>query len=74
MKNALFGLAVVFMSFGCTPISERKQPMPSLQQLASMDLKLDGPKLAEVYCGNCHLKPEPGFWIRKLGKILFCQI
>ncbi|WP_297335653.1 VCBS repeat-containing protein [Algoriphagus sp.] len=59
MKNLLFGFLVVPILFGCNPISERKQPMPSLPQLASMDLKLDGPKLAEVYCGNCHLKPEP---------------
>lgn len=59
MKNVFFGLVAIILSIGCNPISERKQPIPSLQQLASMDLKLDGPKLAEVYCGNCHLEPEP---------------
>ena len=59
MKKIYWYLVVAIVTLGCNPISERKQPIPSLQQLASMDLKLDGPKLAEVYCGNCHLKPEP---------------
>ncbi len=44
---------------GCNPISERKQPPLSLEQLAVSDLNLDGERLAEAYCGSCHLKPEP---------------
>ena len=45
--------------FGCNPISERKQPPLSLEQLAVSDLNLNGERLAEAYCGSCHLKPEP---------------
>jgi hypothetical protein len=43
----------------CGPISERKQPPPSLQQLASSDLDLSGEQLANGYCVVCHLKPDP---------------
>lgn len=68
MKKNLFGFMMWILFFGCNPISERKQPIPSLQQLASMDLKLDGAKLAEVYCGNCHLKPEPEILDQKTWK------
>lgn len=57
MRNFAF-LAVLFI-MGCNPISDRKQPIPSLQRLAQMDLKLNGKQLAEVYCGNCHLQPKP---------------
>lgn len=54
-------LAFLFfiMAIGCNPISERKQPIPSLYRLSQMDLKLEGKQLAELYCANCHLKPEP---------------
>ncbi len=45
--------------WGCGPISERKQPPPSLQQLASSDLNLSGEQLANGYCAACHLKPDP---------------
>lgn len=48
-------LGVVF----CKPISERKQPPPTLQQLASEDLNLNGEQLANAYCATCHIKPEP---------------
>lgn len=58
LKSWIFILVAV-LSNACNPISERKQPLPSLERLASMDLKLDGEKLAEAYCGSCHLKPEP---------------
>lgn len=43
----------------CNPISDRKQPPPSLEQLASSDLNLSGEQLANAYCANCHVKPEP---------------
>lgn len=43
----------------CKPISERKQPPPTLEQLASEDLNLNGEQLANAYCATCHLKPEP---------------
>jgi len=45
--------------FGCNPISDRKQPPLTLEQLAASDLNLTGERLAEAYCGSCHLKPEP---------------
>lgn len=50
-----------FLAFtlACNPISERKQPPLSLEQLAASDLNLNGERLAEAYCGSCHLKPEP---------------
>ena len=47
------------LAYSCSPISERKQPPPSLEQLASLDLKLNGEQLANAYCASCHLKPEP---------------
>ncbi|MDI1324758.1 MAG: VCBS repeat-containing protein [Algoriphagus sp.] len=53
-----FAFFLVFI-VGCNPISERKQPPLSLEQLASSDLNLNGERLAEAYCGSCHLKPEP---------------
>ncbi|TFV94642.1 VCBS repeat-containing protein [Algoriphagus kandeliae] len=52
-------ILLIFIFSACGPISERKQPVPSLYQLSQMDLNLDGEKLAELYCGNCHLKPDP---------------
>ncbi len=45
--------------FSCNPISERKQPPPSLNQLAAADLNLNGEQLANAYCAACHVKPEP---------------
>lgn len=51
-----FGIIV----FSCEPISERKQPMPTLQQLAAnKNLNLNGEQLSNLYCGSCHLKPAP---------------
>lgn len=47
------------LMWSCGPISERKQPPPSLQQLAQSDLDLTGEQLANGYCAACHLKPEP---------------
>lgn len=59
MRITLLLFAVLAIGSSCDPISERKQPIPTLYQLSQMDLKLDGKQLADVYCGNCHLKPEP---------------
>jgi hypothetical protein len=50
---------ILIVSFGCSPISERKQPPPTLEQLAATDLNLNGEQLANAYCATCHLKPEP---------------
>ncbi|MEN2282321.1 VCBS repeat-containing protein [Algoriphagus sp. SE2] len=52
-------LILILGLFSCSPISERKQPPPTLNQLASTDLKLNGEQLADAYCATCHLKPEP---------------
>lgn len=57
--NRLIVLLLIFGLFSCNPISERKQPPPTLNQLASTDLNLDGEQLANAYCANCHVKPEP---------------
>lgn len=57
-KSTLVGFSLLVI-FGCSPISERKQPPPTLAQLATTDLKLDGEQLANAYCATCHLKPEP---------------
>lgn len=70
MRFTSFVLVFVIF-FACEPISERKQPIPSLYQLSQMDLDLDGEKLAELYCGNCHIKPNPdildkGTWENKV--------
>ena len=59
MRIILLLFALIAIGSSCNPISERKQPIPTLYQLSQMDLKLDGKQLADVYCGNCHLKPEP---------------
>ncbi|GAB3222892.1 VCBS repeat-containing protein [Algoriphagus aestuariicola] len=45
--------------WSCGQIAERKQPSPSLQQLANSDLDLSGEQLANGYCAACHVKPEP---------------
>ncbi|KAI9549902.1 putative copper homeostasis protein cutC like protein [Daphnia sinensis] len=52
-------LVLNYLVIACNPISERKQPPPTLEQLASTDLKLNGDRLAEAYCGSCHLMPKP---------------
>lgn len=55
-----FGLLFGIIVLSCEPISERKQPMPTLQQLAAnKNLNLNGEQLANLYCGSCHLKPAP---------------
>ncbi len=61
------GVALLWLglAMACGPISERKQPAPSLEQLATLDLKLDGEQLANAYCGSCHIKPEPSVLDRK---------
>lgn len=56
--NKSLSIALIAL-FSCNPISERKQPPPSLTQLASADLNLDGEQLANAYCASCHVKPEP---------------
>lgn len=58
-------LLLLFVLIGCSPISERKQPAPSLAQLATTDLKLNGEQLANAYCGSCHVKPEPSILDQK---------
>jgi len=55
----LIGFIISIVFVACNPISERKQPPPTLEQLAAIDLKLNGEQLANAYCGSCHLKPEP---------------
>lgn len=57
--RSLIVLVLVTLLCSCNPISERKQPPPSLEKLASMDLNLNGEQLANAYCGSCHVKPEP---------------
>lgn len=57
--RSLIVLIVVSLSSSCNPISERKQPPPTLEQLASTDLNLNGEQLANAYCASCHMKPEP---------------
>lgn len=55
----LIVIIVLFCCGACGSISERKQPAPTLEQLASLDLKLNGEQLANAYCSTCHLKPNP---------------
>lgn len=50
---------ILFALGACGPISERKQPPPTLEQLAAADLNLSGEQLANAYCATCHVKPEP---------------
>jgi hypothetical protein len=57
MRKYLWVVGLIGVS--CGPISERKQPPPSLQQLAQSDLNLTGEQLANGYCAACHIKPEP---------------
>jgi len=63
--NRLLVLIFIVGLFSCSPISERKQPPPTLNELASTDLKLNGEQLANAYCATCHLKPEPTILDRK---------
>jgi hypothetical protein len=57
MRKLLWVAGLICLS--CGPISERKQPPPSLQQLSQSDLDLTGEQLANGYCATCHLKPDP---------------
>lgn len=59
LRSGKLVMVSLMFCFACNPIAERKQPPPSLEQLAALDLKLNGEKLAAAYCGSCHLKPEP---------------
>ncbi len=59
LKKFIYSLLIIGAFCSCSPISERKQPPPTLYQLANTDLNLDGKQLADAYCANCHLKPEP---------------
>ena len=55
-----YGILIGGIVLSCEPISERKQPMPTLQQLAAnKNLNLNGEQLANAYCGSCHLMPAP---------------
>jgi hypothetical protein len=64
LTRLLFLLLIVGMA-SCGPISERKQPPLTLNQLAATDLNLNGEQLANAYCATCHLKPEPDILDRK---------
>lgn len=57
MRKFLWVVGLIGVS--CGPISERKQPPPSLYQLSQSDLDLSGEQLANGYCAACHIKPEP---------------
>ena len=57
MRKFLWLVGLIGVS--CGPISERKQPSPSLYQLSQSDLDLSGEQLANGYCAACHIKPEP---------------
>jgi hypothetical protein len=56
---------VMVMAWACEPISERKQPPPSLYQLSQSDLNLSGEQLAKGYCAACHLMPDPSILDKK---------
>lgn len=62
--SVYFLLGIILVA--CNPISERKQPPPTLEQLATTDLKLNGEQLANAYCGSCHLKPDPSVLDQKI--------
>ncbi|MFC3878800.1 FG-GAP repeat domain-containing protein [Algoriphagus namhaensis] len=60
MRNLRVILAILLVTMACEPISERKQPPPSLEQLAAdQNLNLSGGQLAKAYCGSCHIAPDP---------------
>ncbi|GMQ24666.1 hypothetical protein Aoki45_13480 [Algoriphagus sp. oki45] len=56
-RSWVVGVLVLFSA--CGQIGERKQPPPSLYELAQSDLNLSGEQLAKGYCGSCHLMPDP---------------
>lgn len=62
----LLAISVILSISACESISERKQPRPTLEQLASLDLKLDGEQLASAYCAACHLKPNPSLLDKRI--------
>lgn len=66
--GCLIVLLAAVILYSCSPITERKQPPPSLEQLASMDLKLSGEQLANAYCASCHVKPDPEILDKKTWK------
>jgi hypothetical protein len=63
----VFCTVLLAIVWGCEPLTERKQPPPSLYQLSQSDLDLSGEQLAKGYCAACHLMPDPSV-------LDFCQI
>ncbi|KEO74344.1 FG-GAP repeat domain-containing protein [Anditalea andensis] len=48
--------------------SDEEQETARLQELAEMDLILDGHQLANAYCNVCHIKPEPDLLTKNVWK------
>lgn len=61
----IFCTVLLAIVWGCEPLSERKQPPPSLYQLSQSDLDLSGEQLAKGYCAACHLMPDPSVLDKK---------
>uniref|UniRef100_UPI0040485108 FG-GAP repeat domain-containing protein n=1 Tax=Algoriphagus sp. TaxID=1872435 RepID=UPI0040485108 len=70
MRLACGFVWVLVLFWGCDPISERKQPPPSLYQLSQSDLNLSGEQLAKGYCATCHLMPDPTILDKKTWSTL----
>lgn len=70
MRLAWCFVWVLVLFWGCDPISERKQPPPSLYQLSQSDLNLSGEQLAKGYCAACHLMPDPTILDKKTWSTL----
>ncbi len=62
---SVFCSILLAIFWACEPISERKQPPPSLYQLSQSDLNLSGEQLAKGYCAACHLMPDPSVLDKK---------
>lgn len=61
----IFCTVLLAIVWGCEPLTERKQPPPSLYQLSQSDLDLSGEQLAKGYCAACHLMPDPSVLDKK---------
>ena len=62
---SVFCMVLLAIVWACEPITERKQPPPSLYQLSQSDLDLSGEQLAKGYCAACHLMPDPSILDKK---------
>ena len=62
---SVFCSVILAIVWACEPITERKQPPPSLYQLSQSDLDLSGEQLAKGYCAACHLMPDPSVLDKK---------